>query len=116
IGQVEFLEYDQDGNRTASIDAEGRRTEHTYDGLSRETDRRLPQVNGDPRTQAWTHTIHGEALTETDPRGATTTHAYDALGRRVSTTSPATASAPQGHVRSWTYDPNGNVLSTTDTN
>jgi RHS repeat-associated protein len=46
--------------------------------------------------------------------GFQTTAAYDSTGEMVSTTSPATAAAPSGAASSETYDPAGNVLTSTD--
>jgi RHS repeat-associated protein len=43
-----------------------------------------------------------------------TTSTYGAAGEQVSTTTPATAAAPNGATTSFTYDPAGNVLTTTD--
>jgi trimeric autotransporter adhesin len=43
-----------------------------------------------------------------------TTSSYDAAGDEVSTTSPATSAAPNGATTSYTYDANGNTLTSTD--
>jgi RHS repeat-associated protein len=43
-----------------------------------------------------------------------TTYSYDSAGDRVATTTPATAAAPAGATTTATYDPAGNVLTSTD--
>jgi RHS repeat-associated protein len=43
-----------------------------------------------------------------------TTYGYDSLGEQVSTTTPATTAAPNGATTTTTYDPAGNVLTSTD--
>jgi RHS repeat-associated protein len=45
-----------------------------------------------------------------------TTYSYDSVGDLVSTTMPATAAAPSGATTTRTYDPDGNVLTSTDPN
>jgi RHS repeat-associated protein len=43
-----------------------------------------------------------------------TTSSYDSAGELASTTTPATSAAPSGITTSYTYDPQGNKLQTTD--
>ena len=43
-----------------------------------------------------------------------TTYSYDSAGELVSTTTPATAAAPSGATTTSTYDPAGNMLTSTD--
>jgi RHS repeat-associated protein len=43
-----------------------------------------------------------------------TTYSYDSAGDKVSTTTPATAAAPNGATTTSTYDPAGNLLTSTD--
>jgi RHS repeat-associated protein len=45
-----------------------------------------------------------------------TTYSYDSAGEQVSTTRPATSAAPSGQTTAITYDPAGNVLTSTDPN
>ena len=45
-----------------------------------------------------------------------TTYQYDSVGDAVSTTTPATAAAPNGATTSSSYDPAGNMVSSTDPN
>jgi YD repeat-containing protein len=48
--------------------------------------------------------------------GYQTGYAYDSLGEMVSQTAPATAWASMGEVTTYTYDPDGNQLTTEDPN
>jgi len=45
-----------------------------------------------------------------------TTSSYDSAGELVSTTAPATTAAPSGATTTYTYDPDGNKLTSTDPN
>ncbi len=46
--------------------------------------------------------------------GFQTTYAYDSAGDLISTTTPPTAAAPSGATTTSTYDPDGNLLTSTD--
>jgi len=46
--------------------------------------------------------------------GYQTTYSYDSIGEQVSTTTPATTAAPNGATTTSTYDPAGNMLTSTD--
>ncbi len=48
--------------------------------------------------------------------GYQTTYSYDSAGELVSTTTPATAAAPNGATTALTYDPEGNQLTSKDPN
>ena len=91
-------------------DADGRTTWQFHDSLHRLIREELPGEMA--RTRRYTHTIHGEVLTETDPRGGLTQYTYDSLGRRTSTTFPAVDGASATiHLR---YDDIGNPVEQTN--
>ncbi|HEX5496435.1 MAG TPA: DNRLRE domain-containing protein [Mycobacteriales bacterium] len=101
--------YDDDGFLTGVTTPVGETTTMTYDDGGNLVSRT------DPAGHAWTYTYHlnGERLTATDPTGLVTANTYDLAGRVVSTSqTPAGAPAP-ARQSSATYDPVGNLLSTT---
>ncbi len=109
-GPVETRTYWPDGLLKSVADADGRTTRQFHDSLHRLIREELP---GDTaRTRRYTHTVHGEVLTETDPRGNLTQHTYDSLGRRTSTTFLAVDGASTTmHTR---YDNVGNLIEQTN--
>jgi YD repeat-containing protein len=78
-GAVLVTEYDERGNMTASVDADGGRTEYSYDELGRLESVTYP---GDtvPR-RAFTYLPDGEVDVITLADGRTVDHAYEPLGR-----------------------------------
>ncbi|WP_386065396.1 RHS repeat-associated core domain-containing protein [Tahibacter sp. UC22_41] len=110
LGPVETRTYWPDGLLKSLADADGRTTYQFHDSLHRLIREELP---GDmARTRTFTHTIHGEVLSETDPRGGKTQFAYDSLGRRTSITFPA-VDGVSATVRT-RYDAIGNVVEQTN--
>jgi RHS repeat-associated protein len=86
--------YDPDGDRTAVVAADG-----NADGVaSCETSSPWEVSSGTYPTQA----------------AYQTTNTYDSIGDLLSTTTPATASAPDGATTTYTYDADGDVLTSTD--
>jgi RHS repeat-associated protein len=104
LGQVTRYEYDGNGNKTAQVDATGRRTTYEYDAANR-----LARVtNPDSTTLAYTYDFRGQRLTETDQEGHTTTYVYDLAGRQVKVVNP-------DHTEiTFTYDAIDRVISQTD--
>ncbi|MFI6541560.1 LamG-like jellyroll fold domain-containing protein [Nonomuraea sp. NPDC050547] len=119
-------EYDLLGERLATIDPTGARSEATYDGLGRQitdtTIERRPtaavfttklEYNDAgyltktirPGNKATTYTVNaaGEVTAETDPLNDTTTYTYDPAGR------PAKATNPLGNATAGEYDPAGRL-------
>jgi RHS repeat-associated protein len=97
-------EYDKLGNVTATIDANGNRTEYRYDALNRRT-----QVK-DAQNKS-TNTVYnkvGDVLSVTDALSRTTSYGYDDLDRQTSITDAL------GHTSSYVYNQVGNVVSSTD--
>jgi RHS repeat-associated protein len=54
------------------------------------------------------------AITNPTQAGYQTTYSYDSASEQVSTTTPSTAAAPNGATTTSTYDPAGNMLTSTD--
>ena len=69
--------YDELGNKTQQIDAEGRITRWEYDRMGRETARILPA--GQRETKQYN--LAGELIAQTDFEGKTTRYRYDVTGR-----------------------------------
>lgn len=108
LGHETEHEYDHNGNRTATVDAEGRRTVWEYDELDRMSLERL----ADAATTTFEYDPEGNRVGMVDPRGLTTTWQHDALGREVRATFqiPTPATGEDLVERRTTYDPNGNVV------
>jgi RHS repeat-associated protein len=89
--------YDSAGDLMQETDPNGLVTKYTYDALGRETSK--TEISAD------------------FPNGITTTYTYDALSQPLTQTGPATANLVSGLVHTqrttYTYDPDGNVLTTT---
>jgi RHS repeat-associated protein len=85
--------------RLLSKDADGHRTEYTYDGAGR-----LLSARDDTTELARGYDPVGRLLAESVD-GRTTTFTYDPLGR------PVQRRTPSGSVSRWTYDPAGNPAS-----
>jgi RHS repeat-associated protein len=83
--------YDPDGDKTSAVYADGN------------TSGTAPCSASSP----WTVTASSQA-------GYQTTYSYDSADELVSTSTPATTAAPGGATTITTYDPAGNVLTSTD--
>ncbi|WIG95739.1 RHS repeat-associated core domain-containing protein [Myxococcus sp. SDU36] len=79
LGLVTRYEYDANGNRSAVVDALGRRTEEVFDGLNRRTLRRLPMGV----TESSTYDGEGHGIAQVDGRGILRKAFFDALGRQT---------------------------------
>ena len=88
---VDSFEYDQAGNRAASVDPRGYKTEYVYDALNR-----------------LTTVVEPTPATGTAGAGPTTTNAYDAAGNLISTTDPL------GNATFFAYDAAGRLVLTAD--
>ncbi|WP_257387467.1 RHS repeat-associated core domain-containing protein [Tahibacter caeni] len=110
LGPVESRRYWPDGLLKSIADADGRTTYQFHDSLHRLVREELPGESA--RTRTFTHTIHGEVLTESDPRGLLTQYTIDSLGRRTSTTFPA-VDGVNATVRT-RYDAVGNAIEQTN--
>jgi RHS repeat-associated protein len=103
-------EYDAAGNKTASIDADGHRTQFIYDAARRLTTTLFPDGTS---TQVQYDAL-GNVATTTDQEGRTTSNSYDLLGRLVSVTLPPPAAGTDAPVTTYSYDEAGNLLTQTD--
>nr|WP_306673808.1 RHS repeat-associated core domain-containing protein [Tahibacter caeni] len=110
LGPVESRRYWPDGLLKSIADADGRTTYQFHDSLHRLIREELPGESA--RTRTFTHTIHGEVLTESDPRGLLMQYTIDSLGRRTSTTFPA-VDGVNATVRT-RYDTVGNAIEQTN--
>lgn len=105
LGATTSFEYDAAGRKTASVDAQGRRTAYAYDLLGRLASTTYP--DGTSETRAYD--ANGNLLQSTDRAGRTTTHAYDELNRKVAVTLPGGATSRS------ILSPAGLVTATIDT-
>lgn len=88
-------EYDEVGNQTAQIDAEGNRTEFRYNQMGWLTETILPEG----QIEAYTYDAFGNLLTRTDAAGYTTTYTYDSMNRLIRTEAdPSHPSLALGHA------------------
>ena len=103
-GKVWRNEYDDNGNRTATIDPLGRRTSMVYDTMNR-----LKEVNQPMgRTTLYGYDAGGNKTSETDPNGRVTGYAHDDANRLVKITRPG------GDTVQLKYDEASNVERQTD--
>ncbi|MEW9532855.1 RHS repeat-associated core domain-containing protein [Microbispora sp. NPDC049125] len=111
--------YNTAGERTGTVDPEGRTSSMGYDRAGRMTTAAAPAYTPPggtaiTPTTGYTFDAAGRPATVTDPRGNVTTNTYDALDRLVRVTQPpATTGATPGHA-DYTYTLNGELLSLTD--
>jgi len=109
---VTAYEYDANGNRSAVADANGNRTEYTFDAENRKTLTLYPDGN----TATSVYNPAGMEIRSTDPMGLTTEYEYDALSRLVkSSLPPPTAGDPRSDTL-FGFNEAGNLVSQTDAN
>jgi RHS repeat-associated protein len=101
---VTKYEYDEQGNKTAQIDAEGRRTEWRFDKLGRNLTRKLPMG----QVESHTYNVAGERTQHTSFNGIDTLFNYDGQGRMDKVTFPG------NRIRQFTYDVAGKVTGIDD--
>ena len=82
---IHRFEYDEVGNRTKHVDAEGRATAWKHDKAGRVIERRLP--GGQRETMEYSPV--GELVAKTDFLGRTTRYRHDAMGRVTSIDYPS---------------------------
>jgi RHS repeat-associated protein len=101
--------YDNDGNKTSSVDQTGTNT-WGYDALSRETSRSLPSTG----TTSLTYDNAGNVLTAVDASG-TITYTYDNANELLALLEPGgnCAANPKDRCTVFTYDNNGRRKTTT---
>jgi RHS repeat-associated protein len=107
LGMLETDAYDAVGNLTAKTDFNGKTTAYSYDALNRLL-AKTPDASLGESAVAFTYTGTGQRATMMDPSG-TTVYTFDARDRLVA------KATPQGTL-SYTYDPQGNVLSIASSN
>lgn len=104
LGHVTEYEYDANGNKTAQVDANGKRTAYQYDAANRLT----KVTNPDATVLTYTYDFRGNKLTETDAEGHTTSYVYDQAGRQVKVVHPDDTEVATA------YDAIGRVIAKTD--
>ncbi|MGF1498799.1 MAG: tandem-95 repeat protein [Elainellaceae cyanobacterium] len=104
LGNTTILFYDQQGNITQEIDAEGGITQYTYDD-----DNNLTSVT-DPRgfTTTYTYDDRGNLLSITDASGSTRSFTYDDQNNLLTDTNEL------GRVTEFVYDAQGNLVEIID--
>ena len=104
VGYATFEEYDKLGNVTATIDADGNRTEYKYDALNR----RIEVRDALGEVTKTTYNKVGKIVSVTDALNHTTTYNYDVLNRQISVTDAL------GDTATTTYNAVGDIIATTD--
>ncbi|WUH91940.1 polymorphic toxin type 24 domain-containing protein [Streptomyces sp. NBC_00433] len=104
LGHTTRYAYDEVGNLTELLLADGSVAHASYDSLHR------PTAVVEPGGATWRHSFdeRGNLLVATDPLGAETRHAYNASGHLLSTTDAV------GHTRTFATDSAGLVVAITD--
>lgn len=105
-GQQVTYGYDANGNLTSRVDAAGRRTGYSYDGMNRLS--AIAAADGGVTTMRYN--TEGRLQSVRDPRGLTTQYTYDGLGE------PLTTSSPDSGLTSVAYDAMGRVVQETRAN
>jgi RHS repeat-associated protein len=77
VRPVTTYSYDQYGDRTSIIDANGHVTQFTFDAFGHQLTRTLPAVNGTSVTETSTYNTFGDLYTHTDFNGNVTKEIYD---------------------------------------
>jgi YD repeat-containing protein len=131
----ESFEYDDNGNLTDVIHADGTRVRYSYDAAFRLTGvqderhaapntvyeydvlDRLTKVTqtlagapGGTIATSYTYNVQDQLTSVTDPNGNVTTYEYDDFGRMIRQVSPVSGTT------TYSYDAAGNLTSTTDAN
>lgn len=89
----------------------GRTTTYTYDGAGqRQSQTVLDTQTGTTRTWNWTYTLQGLVNSAKEPNGAVTSYTYDPRGNVLTSTNAL------GHVTSYAYDLANRVTSQTEPN
>ncbi|HEU5123921.1 MAG TPA: Ig-like domain-containing protein [Verrucomicrobiae bacterium] len=104
LGEVTTTEYDNFGNVTRAVDANGAETDFTYD----ENGNLLQTIDPLGRTNRYTYDSLDNRLSVTDPLGNTTRFTYGARRRVTSVTDP------RGNTITNTFDAQGNLTSMRD--
>jgi RHS repeat-associated protein len=124
-GGVTSYEYDSAGDVAQVTDPLGMVTDYTYDNLGRElTQTQISNTYPDGLTTSYTYDDQDQILTETDPpvtdrvTGAVhtevTTYTYDPDGDVLTTTLSDSTGGDASRTTTNTYDAHGNLASVTD--
>jgi RHS repeat-associated protein len=127
VGDTTFFAYDGIGRPVKTTYPLGDSMEQAYDTASNLLQRKTNPFPGAvdtatgqlavPILESWTYsTAFNKVLTAKDGRGATTTSQYDTKGNLTKVTQPAVTEAgvSASPVTSYTYNPQGQVLTVTD--
>jgi RHS repeat-associated protein len=101
--------------RLTEVSAAGRSWRLSYDPAGRIAEKSWPFSGSDRITYRYEYDLNGNVTRFTDGRDKSTTYTYDGYDRRRSETAPGAAPDPTSseapEKTSYTYDPNGNLLS-----
>jgi RHS repeat-associated protein len=110
--------YNSDGTRSASFDANGNATYFTENPSTLTVSLKYQTVTSNGQSQNlatyYDYNSFGEALDVTDPLGNVTTNTYDANGNLLTTTTPSPDGTSPGSTTTFTYDSKGELLTVTD--
>ncbi|WP_374249820.1 Ig-like domain repeat protein [Thermomonas sp.] len=102
--------YDAMNRQTAQVDPNGLTTSYTHDSLGRQIGISMPPNAGTTTTTdiALGYNLADDLTRVRDPRNLTTSYTITGLGLR------GTQTSPDSGVSRYTYDPKGNMLTSTD--
>jgi RHS repeat-associated protein len=113
LGYTQSFTYDKVGNLTKISDRNGRERSFIYDDLNRKIEENWLDYKGSPiRTINSTHDAASQLTNISDP-DSSYSFTYDLLGRLARVDNAGTPDVPNT-VLNYTYDPNGNVTSVSD--
>ena len=98
LGNIEFMEYDLNGNLISGTDKNGNKTHYDYDALNR----LFRTVDSHGGEVIFSYDQANNKISQTDKNGNTTTFEYNQDGDFISETDPL------GNKREYKYDANGN--------
>ncbi len=109
-------EYDPNGNKIASWDGFGRKTEFYYDSRNRLVRVVYPETGKGVEEKIFAYDARGNKVEEVDEEGNVTRYGYDGLNRVVTTTRVMGGASSNDLVTTTEYNPLGAVLKQTDAN
>ena len=104
IGNTKSYEYNKAGQKTAEMDALGRRTEYVYDNLGQ----KIKEIYPDKTSSSTVYDLEGRAIETIDQMERSTKNTYNADGRLIKVI------YPDGNSEEFTYDALGRAIEKKD--